>query len=241
MTTVDVFDPPMCCATGVCGPSADPALVTFAADLKWLGDQGVTVQRHNLSQEPGAFVERDLIRGLLDENGDAALPAVVVDGALRTSGRYPSREEMAAWARGARGRGGLDAVSAELVAIGAAIGANCEPCLTHHYREARRLGLEPAILAAAVRVAQTVKDVPARSLRDLAARLLDGTEPGSDRASVAVAAPAGSVADAPAAGAGDQEASARHGQPGVAVSGCCGGAAATEASSASTVACCEAG
>jgi hypothetical protein len=52
MTKIDVFDPPMCCSSGVCGPQVDPLLAAFAADVDWLGAQGVTVTRHNLAQEP---------------------------------------------------------------------------------------------------------------------------------------------------------------------------------------------
>ena len=43
MTQIDVFDPPMCCSSGVCGPQVDPLLAAFAADVDWLGTQGVTV------------------------------------------------------------------------------------------------------------------------------------------------------------------------------------------------------
>lgn len=97
MAKVEVFDPPMCCSTGVCGPSVDPALAAFAADLSWLADQGVVVERHTLSQEPQAFAERDLVRELLAERGDDALPAVLVGRVLRSSGRHPSREELWSW------------------------------------------------------------------------------------------------------------------------------------------------
>ncbi len=55
MPVVRVFDPPMCCSTGVCGPSVDPDLARFSADLDWLKKEGVRVERYNLSQEPGAF------------------------------------------------------------------------------------------------------------------------------------------------------------------------------------------
>ncbi len=51
MSKVQVFDPPMCCSTGVCGPQVDPALVRFAADLEWLKASGVEVERFNLSQD----------------------------------------------------------------------------------------------------------------------------------------------------------------------------------------------
>jgi AhpD family alkylhydroperoxidase len=173
MATVEVFDPPMCCSTGVCGPSVDPALATFAADLTWLADQGTTVERHNLSQEPKAFAERDLIRRLLTERGEDALPAVVIDGELRSSGRYPTRTELVAWSVGGAPSEALDAATTELVAIGAAVGANCEPCFKFHYNEARRLGVGSGAIVAAVRVAQAVKDTPARAMLDLAAKLLD--------------------------------------------------------------------
>lgn len=49
MTMFQVFDRPMCCSTGVWGPTADPVLARFAADLEWLKGQGVTVERYNLA------------------------------------------------------------------------------------------------------------------------------------------------------------------------------------------------
>ena len=208
MATVEVFDPPMCCSTGVCGPSVDPALAAFAADLGWLSEQGVVVERHNLSQEPKAFADEDLVRELLAERGDEALPAVVVDGALRSSGRYPSRAELAAWAMGTGGAEGLDAVTAELVAMGAAVGANCEPCFKFHYDQARRLGVAPAVMTEVVRMAQAVKDTPARSMLELAAKLL-GIDAGAFRAGTP-----GAAAE-PAAGSAGEDATT--------AGGCCGG------------------
>jgi len=53
---IQIFDPPMCCSTGVCGPAVDPELVRFAADLDWLKRQGVEVERYNLSQQPAGGV-----------------------------------------------------------------------------------------------------------------------------------------------------------------------------------------
>jgi AhpD family alkylhydroperoxidase len=226
MAKVEVFDPPMCCSTGVCGPSVDPALAAFAADLSWLADHGAEVERHTLSQEPQAFAERDVVRELLAERGDDALPAVLVDGELRSSGRYPSRQELSSWSLGTAPSDALGAVTAELVAIGAAIGANCEPCFKYHYSEARRLGVGSEILAAAVRVAQTVKDTPARSMSDLAAKLL-GTEvtqvqpavPAPDASTAPVPATGGSCCDGEATGS---EEPAAETVP-AATAACCGG------------------
>lgn len=99
MTTqiVQVFDPAMCCSTGVCGPDVDPKLVQFAADLDWLKSEGVLVQRHNLSQNPSAFVENKLVNAALNEKGEAALPLVLINGQVAVTGRYPDRRELAGW------------------------------------------------------------------------------------------------------------------------------------------------
>jgi hypothetical protein len=94
---VEIFDPAMCCSTGVCGTDVDPTLSRFAADVEWLATQGVAVERATLSQEPGKFVANESVRSALAANGTGALPAIVVDGVLRSTGAYPSREQFAAW------------------------------------------------------------------------------------------------------------------------------------------------
>lgn len=97
MATVEVFDPAMCCSTGVCGTSVDPTLARFAADLDWLSTQGVAVERATVSQEPAKFVATVPVRDALTAQGEEALPAVMVDGRLRSTGRYPTRGELADW------------------------------------------------------------------------------------------------------------------------------------------------
>jgi len=97
MTILQVFDPPMCCSTGVCGPSVPPELARFAADLEWIRTQGCAVVRHNLAQEPRAFVENAAVKQALEERGEACLPIVLRDGTLLSAGVYPTRDELAAW------------------------------------------------------------------------------------------------------------------------------------------------
>lgn len=97
MATVLVFDPAMCCSTGICGPSVDPQLARFAADLEWLASQGVTVARFNLAQQPSAFAADPLVKQALEALGDSALPLVKVDQAVKSTGVYPSRDALAAW------------------------------------------------------------------------------------------------------------------------------------------------
>lgn len=91
---ISVYDPAMCCSTGVCGPSTDPELTRIAQDLKWAESQGAKVERFNLAQEPNAFVENQKVSGLMQAFGEEALPAVLVNGSVAFHGRYPSREEL---------------------------------------------------------------------------------------------------------------------------------------------------
>jgi AhpD family alkylhydroperoxidase len=106
------------------------------------------------------------------------LPLVKVNGEIKSTGLYPSREQLAAWA----GIGGAapslftDAV-AELVAIGAAIASNCEPCFKVHYDKARKLGVSQEDMSRAVTTAQDVRDAPAKAMSDLAERYGDARRP----------------------------------------------------------------
>ncbi len=95
--TVRVFDPALCCSTGVCGPSIDSDLARFAADLDWLKQQGVVVERYNLAQQPGAFVEHAEVKAALSR-GNEVLPLILVGDKIAVEGSYPSRETLAALA-----------------------------------------------------------------------------------------------------------------------------------------------
>lgn len=97
MTTLQVFDRPMCCPTGVCGPAVDPVLPKFASDLAWLKEQGVAVERYNLAQQPQAFVAHADVRDAISEGHEQVLPLVRVNGVIVGKGGYPSREQLARW------------------------------------------------------------------------------------------------------------------------------------------------
>jgi hypothetical protein len=76
----------------------DPELARFSADLEWLKQQGVEVQRFNLAQQPGAFVEHAPVKAALQARGNDSLPLVMVDDRVAAEGTYPSRETLAALA-----------------------------------------------------------------------------------------------------------------------------------------------
>ena len=94
MKKLEVFDPAMCCSTGVCGVDVDPVLVQFAADLQWLAEQNVEVKRYNLGQEPQAFAANPVVIKEM-EAGMERLPILVVDGSIVATGVYLSRAQLA--------------------------------------------------------------------------------------------------------------------------------------------------
>lgn len=95
-TKVEIFDPAMCCPTGVCGPSVDPELTRISRTVMKLVNEGYDVTRYNLAQEPEQFTNPEVTK-LMEDKGMDALPATVVDGKLVKSGKYPSLSEFAAW------------------------------------------------------------------------------------------------------------------------------------------------
>ena len=92
---IQVFEGPLCCNTGVCGPDPDQALVNFTADLDWLQHQGVAIRRANLAQDPAAFADSALARSFMQKVGTSGLPLIVIDDVTVATGRYPSRSELA--------------------------------------------------------------------------------------------------------------------------------------------------
>jgi len=104
MKTIQVYDPPMCCSTGICGTDINPDLVNFAALLAQLGTNGLKVERYNLAQMPMAFVKNESVKALLDKEGSEVLPLIFLDGQIFLKGRYPTPVERPAFLRAALGQ-----------------------------------------------------------------------------------------------------------------------------------------
>jgi hypothetical protein len=98
MKHIQIFDPALCCSTGVCGIDVDQALVSFSADVAWAKQNGAQIERFNLAQQPMAFAENTAVKGFLERSGQESLPLVLVDGEVALVGRYPKRAELARWA-----------------------------------------------------------------------------------------------------------------------------------------------
>jgi hypothetical protein len=98
MSTIQIFDPALCCNTGVCGVDVDQQLINFAANVDWAKQNGAQIERFNLAQQPLAFARNAIVSAFLERSGQEALPLILVDGEVALAGRYPERAELARWA-----------------------------------------------------------------------------------------------------------------------------------------------
>ena len=95
MKTLTIYDPAMCCSSGICGAEIDQKLVDFSADLDWLKSEGIEVKRINLSQEPALFAANKQVKSVLENSGVEGLPVILADDEMQSSGQYPDRVKLA--------------------------------------------------------------------------------------------------------------------------------------------------
>jgi hypothetical protein len=97
MKNIEIFDPAMCCSTGVCGPGIDPELMRIATLVSGLLKKGIEIKRHNLSSNPQDFVANKSVSDLLAKEGADVLPITLVDGEVVKTKAYPTNEEFSGW------------------------------------------------------------------------------------------------------------------------------------------------
>lgn len=97
MKIIEIFDPAMCCPTGVCEPSIDPELMRIATVINELKEKGIIIKRHNLSNEAQDFISNKTINNILQKEGADILPVTLVDGKVSKTKEYPTNEELSDW------------------------------------------------------------------------------------------------------------------------------------------------
>lgn len=97
MRQIEIFDPAMCCPTGLCGTSINPELMRIAVVIETLKKQGIIVPRHNLRDEPQVYVSNKTVNEYLQKHGAEALPITLVDGEVAVSKGYPTTKQMSEW------------------------------------------------------------------------------------------------------------------------------------------------
>jgi len=97
MKKIEIFDPAMCCSTGVCGPSIDPELMRMATVINTLKEKGIVIKRHGLSSEPQDFISNKTISDILQKEGADVLPVTLLDGEVVKTKIYPTNDELSKW------------------------------------------------------------------------------------------------------------------------------------------------
>lgn len=104
---VEIFDPPMCCPTGLCGPTLDPVLLdVYEAILKIKTeyDGQAVLERYVLGQQPAKFMQQPEVISRLKTHGVSILPVTVVNGVVLKEKEYPSYGELKQWIEEGKGR-----------------------------------------------------------------------------------------------------------------------------------------
>ena len=92
--TVEFFDPPMCCPTGLCGPTLDQTLLDVNEMILALKAEGVQVERYQMTSHPHKFTGNAEVMRLVQQHQLEALPITIVQGQVIKAGVYPSLAEV---------------------------------------------------------------------------------------------------------------------------------------------------
>lgn len=142
-TLIEVYDPAMCCSTGVCGPDVDDEIVDFANDMKWLKTQGVEIKRYNLGQEPEQFKMCVPVLTRLQKEGSDVLPIILVNGEMVSEGGYPDREQLTNWLNIKSEKSNGDAPSSKLLkTLETAVAEGNEENMRALFEEGKENGLD---------------------------------------------------------------------------------------------------
>lgn len=93
MKKMSIYEPAMCCSTGLCGVGVDPELLRISTILNSLKKNGIEVERYNLSSSPQEFINNKKVSEFINKKGVDELPVTVLDGEIVLAGRYPTNEE----------------------------------------------------------------------------------------------------------------------------------------------------
>jgi len=95
MKKMKIFEPAMCCPTGLCGVGVDPELLRISTVLNMLKGKGVIVDRYNLNSSPREFITNKIVNAYINSHDVKGLPVVTIDDEIVIAGRYPTNEEFA--------------------------------------------------------------------------------------------------------------------------------------------------
>lgn len=99
---IEIFEPTMCCSSGICGPSVDENLVKISENIEILKSEfeGLVVERYQPQTHAMKFMANMEVGRLIRESGQKILPITVIDGKVIKTGVYPKLDELKSSLRG---------------------------------------------------------------------------------------------------------------------------------------------
>ncbi|ABR47202.1 Arsenical resistance operon trans-acting repressor ArsD [Alkaliphilus metalliredigens QYMF] len=93
---IEIYDPPMCCSSGICGPSVDDTLIKLNEDIELLKKEypDASVERYMITQQPLKFRENEAVFKMVKEKGKEILPITTVNGKIIKYSGYATYEEI---------------------------------------------------------------------------------------------------------------------------------------------------
>lgn len=97
MNKIEIYEPAMCCSTGLCGVNVNKELLRVATTINALQKKGASIERFNLSSAPKAFISNKTMNEHINKMGTNSLPVTIVNGKIVKTKEYPTNEEFEKW------------------------------------------------------------------------------------------------------------------------------------------------
>ncbi len=91
---LEIFEPSLCCESGLCGPEPDKVLIDLQNTIQLLKKVNVETRRYAINQAPLMFVQNTVVRDFIKTNGPGMLPLVLLDNQIIKTGGYPTIDEL---------------------------------------------------------------------------------------------------------------------------------------------------
>ena len=95
MKKITIYEPAMCCPTGLCGVGVDSELLRISTVANTLKKKGIEIERYNLTNSPMKFMTNKTVNKIINDKGVDELPLMLVDEEVAIIGRYPTNQEIA--------------------------------------------------------------------------------------------------------------------------------------------------
>ena len=92
---INIYEPPMCCSTGLCGPSPDTKLMDLQDVIKRLEKEfpEVQINRYSMNFNPKDFMQNPAVFAKVKAEKTNALPIITINDEIVKEKDYMSYDE----------------------------------------------------------------------------------------------------------------------------------------------------